>query len=373
MKALFLLGRHLSAVLALGLSFAVSATIVSVDPDAFFTGTDISEAYPGVTLSVTGEQVDSGVSSPRMFSLVGVSATTGVNLFASSGSQGWTEDVLVFRVDFVKPAKTFSIDVIGRHGEVGIVRAFDDNGVEVGSYTTQPIRLAEFLPGAAYPFEVASIAPATENISYVLVYGTRESGSVRLDNINYEPVPELKINVTGGWQQECLETRGTTVGVEAELAIEGRSMAIVEWQVDGVTASYGNPASLFAPLGTHSITARATADSGDVFSATGMLTISDTTAPSLSLWLTDRRGRQVVNQLPPGLNAVTVHYAVSDTCDPNPTISALAGVAVSDGQEIRIHAAIDQVAIDASGFKVQAEAIDESGNTTTEGIVLLSK
>ena len=371
MKALVLLCSRLSAVIALGLCSTVSATVVSVDPDAFFTGTDLSEAYPGVTLSVVGTQVDEGITSPRVFSLVGVSATTGVNLFASSGSQGWTEDVLVFRVDFEKPAKVFSIDVIGRNGEIGVVRAFDTSGVEVGSYTTEPIRLVEYLPGAAYPFEVASIAPPSENISYVLIYGVRGTGSVRLDNIRYEPVPDLKINVAGGWQQECTETRGTTVELEAELAVDGKSIAAVEWQLDGVTAGFGNPASIFVPVGSPTITAIATADTGDSFSASGVLFVSDTVAPSLSLWLTDRNGRAVIGEIPSGLNTVTVHYSATDTCDPNPTVSTVAGVPVSDGQEIRIHASIDQVIIDASGFKVRADATDETGNTTSEEIILL--
>lgn len=357
----------LSAVLLLSVSSAASAALISVDADAFFTGTDISTAFPGVTLSVVGTQVDSGLVPPQVYAIVGVAATTGVNSFASRGSAGWWEDLLMLRVDFDKPVRFFAIDVVGNSGGVGVVRAFNRDGIEVGSYTTEPLQSLDPL-GQEPAFEVASIEPASEDIVYVLAYGLGGKAA-RLDNIRYEPTPRLRIVVSGGWQQECVELGGTTMQVEAIMVLEDLSITAVEWHLDELAIAYGNPASFYVPLGDHNLTATATLHSGEVLGASGLLSVRDTTPPSLSVWTTDRHNQSIADVSQKGLNTLTLNYSATDSCDPSPMVSALAGVPVENGQVLKLHTSVDQVVIDGPGFKVVAEATDESGNSVTQEIV----
>ncbi len=99
---------------------ASEAAIVSVEPDDFAPGTDISAANPAVSLSVEGppdavvEAVvgSSGACGPNP---PNPCASTGLHVFgpATSASGRWQRGSGEFRADFKLPSNFVALDLVG--------------------------------------------------------------------------------------------------------------------------------------------------------------------------------------------------------------------------------------------------------------------
>jgi hypothetical protein len=119
--------------LALALSTVnVRAARITVDPDAFGVGADISHAFAGVTLSAFGSGNLNGpdVSTPQVFSRLSPFASTGNRVFGNSSySNLWFNDSAEFRVDFLAPTSFVSLDLIADDGfDPSVMRAFNSAG-----------------------------------------------------------------------------------------------------------------------------------------------------------------------------------------------------------------------------------------------------
>ena len=118
---------------------AASAAPVVVDPDAFASGTTITNAYPGVTLRTVG---DAHVSSADVHALASGFASTGANIFGNStgnpdawGNGSWE----YLRVDFDAAAFLVSLDFIPNDGggdKNAELVAFDGGGNEIARAST---------------------------------------------------------------------------------------------------------------------------------------------------------------------------------------------------------------------------------------------
>ena len=100
------------------MSVSVSAALVSIDPDEFAAGTDISHAWAGVTLSAGGGA--SGLDG-KVYAATSTFATTGTLVFANSriSSKLWLNtdtNGYYLRVDFDTPTNHVLIDVISDDG-----------------------------------------------------------------------------------------------------------------------------------------------------------------------------------------------------------------------------------------------------------------
>lgn len=183
----------LSVVGMLTFAGAASAALITVDPDAYAAGTDISNAFSGVTLSASGP----GWSNPgtNIFS-VDPSTQPAEPFNASTGSLSFgTQDGLFphlfrepthlhMRVDFAVQTDFVSIDFISNNGDdQGFMSVYDSLDNLLGSYTTDHLSLNQF--------ETMAFSSASANIMYITASGLNGFSSGGLDNLQYNsPVPE---------------------------------------------------------------------------------------------------------------------------------------------------------------------------------------
>ena len=127
-----------------GLIFALCtsmayAILITVDPDDFVDGTDISSASYGLPISA----IDGGlnaISTSSVFSQTSSLASTGTQVFGHDGIfvETWAEGLVAdLRIDFIQATDFVSLDIIANNGfDPGFLRAFDSTGTLLGSFTT---------------------------------------------------------------------------------------------------------------------------------------------------------------------------------------------------------------------------------------------
>ena len=171
---------------------------VNVEPDDFPNGTNISNAFPGVTLSdITG---GGGAVNP-VLSLTSPVASTGTRVFGRFDQQtSWGNGSWDFlRIDITGATSSASLDFIADDSDSNpVLAAYNSAGILLTSST---------LPGT---FAVGTVVPLTvsaPNIATVLALGDPPPGSFGtiaqitaitsggpnnwvVDNFRYERVPE---------------------------------------------------------------------------------------------------------------------------------------------------------------------------------------
>ena len=157
------------------LGWSSGALAITIDPDSFAPGTDISTAIPGVTLRDYDET--GGLSSPDRFgpvyALASSFSTTGTLVFGHSGNTFVGPDVWAaftpthrasLWMDFDDPIQFFSIDAIAdTAGDHGWLQYYGSSGELLG-------HVEEVIPGAGGVLNL-SIARETADIYRVLVQG----------------------------------------------------------------------------------------------------------------------------------------------------------------------------------------------------------
>ncbi len=167
------------------------AVIVNVEPDAFANGTDISNAYAGVTLSV----IDGGGGA--VFSRTDGSASTGSRTFGNSSTDGVIANLVWFegngfnapvgpgpllRVDFATATDFVAIDIINQDNfDGGVLRAFDASDMEIAVVMSTVTSQFGINPA---PIEL-SVSLATTDIAYVTIAGQSAQDPVHLDNLRF--------------------------------------------------------------------------------------------------------------------------------------------------------------------------------------------
>ena len=170
--------------------FVSTAQATIIDPDDFASGTDISNAFSGVTLTtVFGNDINNASSTGSVYSLANSSASTGSNAFAQSSSNsswgiGSFEYLLVefdTLVDFVA-LDFFTNDSSDSNAELV---AFDSFGTEI---------LRTSFLSEITTFETLSVTSATPQIASVRAYWDEVNRSENggLDRLEYtvSAVPE---------------------------------------------------------------------------------------------------------------------------------------------------------------------------------------
>jgi hypothetical protein len=168
-------------VLVLGVGGRVaSAQFIVVEPDAFPAGTDISHAYPGVTLSAaTG-------ADPRVFSFTPTlaSASTLSRVFGHLApfEEQWGDGAINdLRADLAVPGISVQVDIIANDSiDVGTLKAFNSSNVLLDSKTSPSIALGRVA--------TLTITRPSADIAYIIATGT-DLETVNLDNLRFN-VPE---------------------------------------------------------------------------------------------------------------------------------------------------------------------------------------
>lgn len=179
--------RAITLVAVLALTFGgigIAEAVIVVDPDAFPEGTNITNAFAGVTLSALG----STPATSSVFSVTCSFSSTGTRVFGHDGEYdiywGLVDDFFdaSLRADFDSPVDFVSIDFVPNNGyDPGILRAFNSSGDLIETVNT---------PGTsgAGSVETAMITRLTPDIAYVIA--SAPSGTdVHLDRLAFVPEP----------------------------------------------------------------------------------------------------------------------------------------------------------------------------------------
>jgi hypothetical protein len=179
------------------LSVSVSAALITIDPDEFAAGTDISHAWAGVTLSSGGGAL--GLNG-KVYTATSTIATTGTLVFANNRNSPklWLNmdtNGYYLRVDFATPANHVLIDAIS------------DGGTDypsIGYYTTggDLVEIPSFSPLGPGQSRLLEITRPTADIVYIRVGGylTTSQYAILLDNLRYEvPEPASCLLLLSGW------------------------------------------------------------------------------------------------------------------------------------------------------------------------------
>lgn len=185
------LNRRSAACCALLCAFGAQvarAARITIDPDGYAVGADISHAFPEVTFSAfgSGELNGPDVSTPQVFARHSTFASTGNRVFGNSSySHLWFSDSAEFRVDFARRTNFVSLDLIADDD-------FDPSALFAYDSTGQLLVEAAVsgMAGVGIP-ETATISRSQADIAYVVA--TNPTGMAGqqflIDRLVYESRP----------------------------------------------------------------------------------------------------------------------------------------------------------------------------------------
>ena len=216
---------------------------LSVDPDAFPAGTDITNAFPGVTLSSVGPGFD-GDFDPSIFAInpsihesSPFNASTGSLVFGTNDARfphvfsGFGD--ATFRVDFALPASEVRLDAIGNHGsDFARLVAFDAADVVIDTYNTGQLTISSF--------ETMIVTSASFNIDHVVASGAFGE-SVGFDRLDFNnSLPEVDLDIKPGSDPNSINLGSRGVLPVAILTTDEFDAL----QVDLATIVFGDPVLL---------------------------------------------------------------------------------------------------------------------------------
>jgi hypothetical protein len=160
---------------------------VVVDPDAFSAGTDISNAFAGVSLSGVGSGWD-GTTPSNVLSIDPLAhaepfnASTGALVFGHLGlfpSLWMDPGTIQLRADFAAGATDVQLDFIGNNSsDFGQLLAYDAGGTLVDSAYTSQLTLSS-----------VETLTVSGDIAYVVGGGINGASSLGMDNLRFNPIP----------------------------------------------------------------------------------------------------------------------------------------------------------------------------------------
>jgi len=172
----------LVAILAVS-SMAFADMSIKIDPDAYSEGTNISNAFTGVSLSSFGSYVNGQVYAVNPSTKNDpFHASTGRLVFGNNKSgfpHTWYQNKALLRADFSSGATDVQLDSIGNnHSDYGVMYAYDMGGSLVDSAYTGQLTLNK-----------VETLIVSGDISYIVAAGINSVNILGLDNLQYNMVP----------------------------------------------------------------------------------------------------------------------------------------------------------------------------------------
>jgi len=182
------------------LSTSVATALVTVDPDAYPAGTNISTKFWAVTLSSRGNGWNMPSTDKPIGRIISIDPTglpmdfepsTGDLAFGTKDRDYphlfWGKNQLHFRADFAVLATEVRLDFIGNsiyNSDVGELWAYDSGGSVVDHTAT----------GVLWKNDVETLTVSDAGgIAYIIAYGLYHnadySDTLGLDNMQWEPIP----------------------------------------------------------------------------------------------------------------------------------------------------------------------------------------
>ena len=175
-----------------------------------------------------------------------------------------------------------------------------------------------------------------------------------------------KVKILGDETYECTDASKSVVSLRNRYINEANDPAASYfWSVNGVDQYFDASPDITLKLGQNTVELTLATVGGVSYQDTVYITVIDSVAPEVSL---------TVDQLPGSSKNATgryfLDYEVSDTCDLNPTISAVAGVDVSGGALLSVNKNGVRSEYGDQGITFSVTAKDESQNTTQQSQVV---
>jgi len=187
---------------------------------------------------------------------------------------------------------------------------------------------------------------------------------LHLEHIDTLPSLHLSLTINGGSTQECASTGGHNVTANADVtALNGAELDSIHWTVDGQSVGMGLNISPFLSLGTHTISATAIGVSGNQDTASTTVSVVDKTRPIISASFIDKRTNTEISTIETKNSSyVNVSMSATDICDSSPSVSAIGGFNLVDGDTLKIQGNLNKVELNTSTLEMRARAKDSSGN-----------
>ena len=197
-------------------------------------------------------------------------------------------------------------------------------------------------------------------------------------NLNMDPPFDLSgvsvaIDVIGGTAQECTETGGSTVTMEAETTLFGDEvLSSIEWTIDDAHAGFGETISPFLELGSHAVEVLATTTSGATSMDSETVNVADTSPPTVDAAFFDSRSGNPISVISRnGAHFVTTNFSAADVCDPDPqSEGVVTAFEVESGDTIKIQGNKNTIQLETSTLELSVTGTDASGNARTEKAIL---
>jgi len=186
------------------------------------------------------------------------------------------------------------------------------------------------------------------------------------------PSVSVAVAVEGGARQECSETGGSTVTATASVTLtDGAELATLTWDVDGAAAGSGDAIHPFLTLGHHTITVTAETIGGASSTHSAEVDVVDTTPPELEVSFVDpRTGSTITEAGRHRAEHVVTRIRAIDVCDAEPTVEAVGGFDVADGDRLKVKGEKGSVVLTTTTLTLSATAADASRNLARGGATL---
>jgi hypothetical protein len=342
-------------------------------------GTDILRSATFSFFSPYGYQVNPAGNDTTLTGSIGagtwsVSSTKKLFGAAWNAHDGTTFGPGTYTFDTIEGGVITGV-VVGP-GQVGGHILFDWNGnnnmdviniwdVNSNSYTSTPV---DSSAGNCESTFRGIIKPGAR-----LMDGPFLGNCINFDLLLAGPGVAVSIDAAGGSTQECAQTGGSTMTLQAQIDLfGGTELGSIDWVVDGSSAGTGPSISPFMALGAHNVEVTATTKTGESDTAALVVTVRDSTSPTITATFLDRSGSPVTSVS--SHQQLSVHFDVSDVCDPEPvaTGSVVPVYGVEEGDVVVIRSGkVSEAELPASALQLTGTATDASGNSATDRETLL--
>lgn len=252
----------------------------------------------------------------------------------------------------------------------GSITGINDNGLVIGSgfiwKNGVSTPLADLVgPDSGWDFSTAMDANNSGEIIGVGYHNGKWATYIMTPAIY--PV----ISVLGGIDQECIEHGGRTI--EFSAGINEGIITSATWFLDGEIIGYGETVTQFVGLGSHSVLVNVVSDNGLTGEARDSINVIDTIAPQIAANIVNVKTGDTTTQIIANTKVSPLIF-VTDACDPDPLVNAVAGIPTSSGDEFFIDKSRKNTSVrtdtDVDTFELSVTATDASGNTATENLEL---
>lgn len=96
--------------------------------------------------------------------------------------------------------------------------------------------------------------------------------------------------------------------------------------------------------------------------------VSDTTPPVITAGFFDEQTGEPVTQITHS-DRVIIHYAATDVCDAAPSVTAVTGTRVDDGQVFNVSTGGKLIIKEMESLDLSVQALDSSGNNTAKNVI----